>query len=280
VRDQFRPVIAKLRYDLVSAFGLVEVLIVIFILSLLISILIPTLNRCKSLAKQTICQSQLRQWGLTFEMYALSNGGYYPHTDGRDRCGDEEPIHSAGKIDYYFGWIDVLPPLMDLRPWREHEKWSYPGIGTMFQCPEAKVAQSKLYDYKPARNGYFSYAMNSCLELDTNCRWWESQGCNSPMPSFLNTTSIKQPHRVILLFDQLLDPGLGYDGKIVNRKAGKYCGAYPREFSARHAKPGGILGGFILYCDYHVGWKPSVWKPDWPEDLYVPPRDDLDWFPY
>jgi hypothetical protein len=99
------------------------------------------------------------------------------------------------------------------------------------------------------------------------------------MSSFLKTTTIKNPPRLILLFDQLLDPGKGYGGKINNPTAGKYCGSYPKAFSARHAKPGGLTGGSILYSDYHVQWKDSVWKPNWPEDLEVPPLDDPDWYP-
>jgi prepilin-type N-terminal cleavage/methylation domain-containing protein len=263
-----------------AGFTLVELSIVIAIIMLLLGILVPVLNRCRRLAQQAACQNRLRQWGWAFKMYAADNEGCYPHTDGRDRCGGEEPISEPGRIDYYFGWVDVVAPLMGQKPWREHQKWHYPGPETIFQCPAARLIEGNLYDYNPERNGYFSYAMNSCLELDINCRWWESEGCSSPMPSFLHTESIKTPERVILLFEQLLDPRLGYDGKILNRKAGKYCGAYPREFCARHAKGGGVLGGFILYCDYHVGWASTVWKEDWPADLYVPPRDDADWFPY
>lgn len=272
--------VEKPNHRLASGFTLIELLVVISIISLLLSIMIPAFSRCKSFARQTICQSRLGQWALVFEMYSLENEGYFPHTDGRDRCGDEEPMHPAGKIDYYFGWVDVLPPLMDHKAWRDFEDWEYPDRGTIYQCPAAMIAPGEAYEYKPERDGYFSYAMNSCLELDTNCKWRDLEGCESPMPSFLKTNLIVRPRQVVLLFDQLLDPSLGYDGKAENPKAGKYCGAYPREFSARHAKGSGVLGGNILYSDYHVEWKSSVWKDDWPADMEVPPRDDTDWFPY
>jgi hypothetical protein len=122
--------------------------------------------------------------------------------------------------------------------------------------------------------------MNSCLELDENC--WPPYGSNGSdwyMPSFLKTTSIRNPPRLILLFDQLLDPEKGYGSKINNPTAGKYCGSYPKAFSARHAKPGGILGGMVLFCDYHVELKSTVWKQQWPDDLEVPPSGDIDWYP-
>ena len=164
------------------------------------------------------------------------------------------------------------------KKWQDHSAWEYPNKNTIFQCPSAKLAPDVFYGYQPRRNGFFSYAMNSCLELDENC--WQNSGDSVPMPSFLRTTSIKKPQRVILLFDQLLDPELGYDGNKINRSAGQHCGSYPKAFSARHTKSRGLLGGSILYCDYHVECKGTVWKPDWPEDLEVPPRDDPDWYPY
>jgi len=254
-----------------SGFSLVELLVVISIIALLTGLILPVLSRARSIGRQTVCQSRLRQWGLAFEAYSSANNGFYPHIDGLDR--------SASKADW-FGWVDMLPPLMEEKPWREHKRWYKPSRNTIFQCPSAIPESSNLYNYNPERNGYFSYAMNSCLELDRNCwpPYGEPQGNN--MPSFLNIAKINHPTSVILLFDQLIDPRKGYGGKKLNRSTGRYCGSYPKAFSARHTKPGGLLGGSILYCDYHIQWTETVWKADWPEDLEVPPRDDLDWYPY
>jgi type II secretory pathway pseudopilin PulG len=267
------------RSRLFSGLTLVELLIVISIVSLLTGILIPAMARARSLAQQVVCQSRLRQWGLAFEVYAGQNDNFYPHIDGRDRTSSD-PQTAADMADYYFGWIDVLPPLMGQKPWREHEYWHRPGLGTIFQCPAAILAPDGSYTYRPRRTGYFSYAMNSCLELDGNC-WppYGATGSDWRMPSFLKTSAIRNPGRTILLFDQLLDPSRGYDGAGYDSSAGKYCGSYPKAFSARHARPGGLLGGSILYCDYHVEWKQTAWKPEWPDDLEVPPLGDPDWYP-
>jgi hypothetical protein len=122
--------------------------------------------------------------------------------------------------------------------------------------------------------------MNSCLELDVKCWWRKAGAAASPMPSFLDTARIVQADRVVLLFDQLLDPERGYDDQSLLRSAGQHCGSYAKAFSARHARSSSALGGSMLYCDYHVEWVATAWKPSWPADLEVPPRDDPDWFPY
>jgi prepilin-type N-terminal cleavage/methylation domain-containing protein len=266
------------------AFSLVEVLVVISIISLLMGIILPALEMSKSIAKQGVCQSRLRQWGLAFESYCTENNGFYPHIDGRDRT-EINPQTPEEIADYYYGWIDVLPTYLNLKPWRDYELYNKPGSDSIFQCPAAIILEGAHYNYPYKRIGYFSYAMNSCLELDDNC-WppnWpytDPTGGTNNMPSFLDTTLIRFPSRVILLYDQLLDPRLGYNGTRLNRSAGRYCGAYPREFSARHRRGNNGLGGSILFCDYHVEWKKSVWKEDWPDDLEVPPRKDTNWFPY
>jgi prepilin-type processing-associated H-X9-DG protein len=131
----------------------------------------------------------------------------------------------------------------------------------------------------PPKFGYFSYAMNSCLELDQNA-WPPPGGSDYPMPSFLDTARIVAPERVILLFEQLLDPRKGFDGRTLYRSAGKYCGSYPKAFSARHPRSGSRLGGNLLYCDNHVEWQRSVWRSGWDADQEVPPRNDPSWFPY
>jgi type II secretory pathway pseudopilin PulG len=273
--------------DLISAFSLMEVLVVISTTFLLLGILIPSLSRSRELARQVICQGRLQQWGLAFEAYSSVNNGFYPHVDSRDRTGPD-PNSLEGPedfADYYYGWVDVLPISLDSKPWREYELYKKPGPDTFFQCPSAKIIKGANYRYPYERVGYFSYAMNSCLELDENCRPpcypYNDPTCGTnDIPSFLNTSLIRHPTRVILLFDQLLDPNYGFDGNHLNRSAGEHCGAYPRDFSVRHRRNKQGLGGFILFCDYHIEWKKSVWKEHWPDDLEVPPRDDVNWFPY
>jgi prepilin-type N-terminal cleavage/methylation domain-containing protein len=72
-----------------SAFTLVELLVVIGIIAVLISMLLPAVNRARENAKRVTCASQLRQIGLAARTYATENKDALP------------PMNCDGGSPYY-----------------------------------------------------------------------------------------------------------------------------------------------------------------------------------
>ena len=68
----------KRRTIMRRGFTLIELLVVISIIVLLMAILLPALQRIRRQGKAVACQSNLRQWGVTFSMYVNDNRGALP----------------------------------------------------------------------------------------------------------------------------------------------------------------------------------------------------------
>ncbi|MEM1183998.1 MAG: type II secretion system protein [Planctomycetota bacterium] len=60
-----------------QAFTLIELLVVVAIIALLVGILIPSLGAARDTARNVKCQSNLRQYGITFTAYSVDNDGVY-----------------------------------------------------------------------------------------------------------------------------------------------------------------------------------------------------------
>ena len=56
-----------------DAFTLIELLVVIAIIALLLSIILPSLKKVKGHARAIICRSNLKQWGILFNLYTNDN---------------------------------------------------------------------------------------------------------------------------------------------------------------------------------------------------------------
>ena len=65
-----------------KAFTLIELLVVIAIIALLMSMLMPALNRAKAQAKDAICLNNLHQWSIIWKMFTDDRGGFFPGRDG------------------------------------------------------------------------------------------------------------------------------------------------------------------------------------------------------
>ena len=67
------------RYAMTRGFTLIELLVVIAILSLLVSILLPSLTQAKELARRTVCSTQMRNILMGYEFCANEREGHVPN---------------------------------------------------------------------------------------------------------------------------------------------------------------------------------------------------------
>lgn len=84
-----------------NGFTLIELLVVVAIIALLISILLPSLNRAREQARSVACKSNMRSIGQAFTMYGMSHNGAWPPTV--DSLGDQNrwpvPFYNAGIVN-------------------------------------------------------------------------------------------------------------------------------------------------------------------------------------
>src|SRR4051812_41030696 len=97
-----------------AAFTLVELLVVIGIISVLISVLLPSLNRARQAANLIDCQARLRQMGQALQIYTVNSKGLLPwgaiqHT----AAWTDNTLPNASMRQEYWFWEFTLSEIMD-----------------------------------------------------------------------------------------------------------------------------------------------------------------------
>jgi len=109
------PVAGRFR---VTAFTLVELLVVIGIIAVLLSILLPSLGRAREQANQVKCASNLRQIGHAFQIYLNTNNQYTPPFKNDSKLTDRnnppsfivDPNDPGAQWGAFFAQAGKLPP--------------------------------------------------------------------------------------------------------------------------------------------------------------------------
>lgn len=74
------------------AFTLIELLVVIAIIAILATILLPSLNLARELAKQAVCKSNLKNTGVALHLYATDNNDIFPSYSNDQSSTYSEPV--------------------------------------------------------------------------------------------------------------------------------------------------------------------------------------------
>jgi prepilin-type N-terminal cleavage/methylation domain-containing protein/prepilin-type processing-associated H-X9-DG protein len=126
-----------------TAFTLIELLVVIAILALLVSILLPSLQKANELAQATICQTQLRGLASANHLYAESYDGWIPPTS----------------YPNYYKWTSALQG----RAWKENT-----GGPDFIPYTHSSAGQQSAIFYCPSEQNRWRYNKNG----DYGMNYW------------------------------------------------------------------------------------------------------------
>jgi type II secretory pathway pseudopilin PulG len=156
-----------------AAFSLLELLLVIAILALVIALLLPAVQKVRSVATKLQGQNQLRQLVIGTHHYASSNNDILPHFRDRDAPAE----HDSNPM------VMVLLYIGKYKEYAEDPNQWHTYVGAVFQNP----ADPSYHDARPGPPGDTSYVANalvfrkrahivlSCPDGTSNTVFWTEQ---------------------------------------------------------------------------------------------------------
>jgi prepilin-type N-terminal cleavage/methylation domain-containing protein len=167
-----------------SGFTLVELLVVISIIALLLSILMPSLQSAREIAKRTMCGANLRSMGLALIAYEGDYNGNPPTISWNP--WNDRPNYWQGQLASYLGRQGNADSGFVYATTKTKTKdiVKYPDrLLKVFQCPSVKPKEKAIWGYSYGINHYlWSTAGDSAHP--TRKLYWKIKELKNPRNTF------------------------------------------------------------------------------------------------
>ncbi len=118
-----------------SGFTLIELLVVISIIALLLSIMLPSLQKAKELTRRIVCVSNCRQWATSVVHYSMDNNDEFPAKYAVNAfTGNIVPCENGLSFVYNRYRLNLLD--IFIKPYIGEEKYTH--------CPGSKNPETEL----------------------------------------------------------------------------------------------------------------------------------------
>lgn len=251
-----------------KGFTLVELLVVIGIIAVLISILLPALNKARLAANKAYCLSNLRQMQMASEQYANENQGWYIPV---------LPIWDTVTPTNVRWWFqnEAARQSLSLLPYKIYYDPGQPPSGYYDQADARRICKSAIYALNnPDPTGMFSlrnsYGMNYTQFMDPLLNdYWLYSATRPKTWAGYKAAKIRNSSSKIAWADSLSagfrkDSSSGYVGEM-----------YPSpndQIAYRHDN-----GANVIFFDGHGDWLP---RREIDKNYLSQQQIDLLWYPY